>query len=56
MKEGDLTGVYAGCGALWVTDVIWKENFPHCMYCAEILVPFPQEHYIIYKKKKIHSK
>ncbi len=29
-----------GCGTLWVTDGIWKVNFPHCMYRVEVAMLF----------------
>lgn len=25
-----------GCGELWVTDGIWRLNFPHCMYQVKV--------------------
>ena len=28
--------IYIGCGILWVTDGIWKLNFPHCMHRVKV--------------------
>ena len=30
--------IIVGCGELWVTDGIWRLNFPHCMYQVKVYV------------------